>query len=186
MVEFKLVISDKGKSMQKEVKEAAAESLLGLKIGDKVDGNNIGLNGYEFEMTGGSDHCGFPMRKDVTGTKRKRILSISGTGLKVKRKGVRKRKTVCGNTVHEQISQINLNVTKAGSAPLAAEAKEGEAKEGEAKEAPKKEEKKEAPKAEAKKEEKPAEKKEAPKEALKGEEKKEEKKEAKPEEPKKE
>lgn len=169
MAEFKLVISDKGKSTQKEVKEDAANSFVGMKLGDKVSGDTIGLAGYEFEISGGSDYCGFPMRKDVAGTKRKRILTTASTGVKIKRKGMRARKTVCGNTIHEQISQINLKVTKAGAKPIAGEAKEGEAKE----EAPKEEK----PKAEAKEEKKP----EAPKE-----EKKEAKPEAKPAEAKKE
>lgn len=180
MAEFKLVIGIKsGKSVQKEVKDAAAKALIGKKIGDKVSGDDIGFAGYEFELTGGSDYCGFPMRKDVQGASRKRILAIVGVGLKKKGKGVRQRKTVCGNTVHAKISQINLKVLKEGKekldVPAKAEAEapaEGEAKKEEAlkakekkEEAPKKEEKKEAPKEEKpKKEEKPAEeKKEEPK-----------------------
>ena len=118
MAEFKLVISDKGKSAQKEVKESAADTLLGLKIGDKVKGEDLGFAGYEFEITGGSDFCGFPMRQDVTGTKRTRILATKGIGVNEKRKGIRVRKSVCGNTIHEQITQVNLKVTKAGAAPI--------------------------------------------------------------------
>ena len=125
MAEFKLVIGDKGKSTQKEVKEASGDALLNKKIGDKISGDSIGFAGYEFEITGGSDHCGFPMRTDVSGTKRKRILTTAGVGVKTKRKGKRVRKTVCGNTVHEQISQINLKVLKAGAKGLG----EDEAKE---------------------------------------------------------
>lgn len=162
MAEFKIVISDKGKSMQKEVKEAAAAQFMGKKIGEKVGGDAFELTGYEFEITGGSDHCGFPMRKDVNGTKRKKILSISGVGLHVKKKGNRIRKTVAGNTVHERTAQINLKVLKAGAGNLfEATAPEGETPK---EEKPAKEEKKpakekkekapaEEPKAEEKKEE---------------------------------
>ena len=168
MAEFKVVIGTKdGKCVQREVKDANAKNLIGKKIGDKINGDEIGFAGYEFEFTGGSDYCGFPMRKDVRGPGRKRILAVSGVGLKKKRKGMRQRKTVRGNTVSDKITQINLKVLKEGKEKLGAAPKEGEAP---AEEKPKAEEKKEeAPKAEEKpteekKEEKPAEeKKEEPK-----------------------
>jgi small subunit ribosomal protein S6e len=158
MAEFKLVIGTKeGKCTQKEVKENDAKVFLHKKIGEKVSGDDCGLAGYEFEITGGSDSCGFPMRKDVKGTARKRILAVKGVGLKKKDKGIKIRKNVCGNTISDNISQINLKVLKEGKEKLGAkkeEAREGEApaKAEEKKEAPKAEEKKEAPKPEEKKE----------------------------------
>ncbi len=120
MAEFKVVISDPktSKSVQKELKGADADALLGKKIGDKIEGKSLGFEGYEFAVTGGSDKCGFPMRKDVSGTARKRILAVSGVGLKKKAKGIKQRKTVCGNTIHEAISQINLKITKYGKESL--------------------------------------------------------------------
>lgn len=78
----------------------------------------FGLTGYEFLITGGSDHAGFPMRKDISGMGRKKILAVQAIGLKKKAKGLRQRKTVCGNTIHAKISQINLKVTKEGKEPL--------------------------------------------------------------------
>ena len=157
MVGFKVVIGTKdGKCHQKEVPEADSKNLVGKKIGETIKGELIGLTGYDFEITGGTDSAGFPMRKDIAGSGRKRILAVAGIGLKKKAKGIRKRKTVCGNTIHAKISQINLKVLKEGKEKLGAPApKEGEAeapKEAPAeapKEAPK-EEKKEAPKEEAK------------------------------------
>jgi len=129
MVSFKVVIGTKeGKCVQKEIQEPEAKILLGKKLGDSVNGDDIGLVGYEFTITGGSDHCGFPMRKDIDGFSRKKILAVSGIGLKKKAKGIRQRKTVCGNTVHPNISQINLKVTKEGKESLAAPAPEGEEK----------------------------------------------------------
>jgi small subunit ribosomal protein S6e len=195
MAEFKLVIGTKdGKCVQKEVKETDADIFLNKKIGDKISGDACGLAGYEFEITGGSDHCGFPMRRDVSGLGRKRILAVAGIGLLNKKKkrgrdqkgkrtmkGMRSRKTVCGNTIHANTAQINLKVLKEGKAPLAAKEEKKEEKaapaEGEKKAEPKKETPKEEPKkAEPKKEEKPKEeKKEAPKEAPKEEKPKEEK-----------
>ncbi len=117
MVEFKAVISDPktGLSVQSEVKEPAAKSFLGLKIGDTVKGETIDMQGYEFEITGGSDFCGFPMRRDVQGVGRKRILAYSGVGVRKGEKGMLQRKTVCGNTVHAKIVQINLKAVKTGA-----------------------------------------------------------------------
>ena len=125
MVEFKVVISDPktGLSVQKEVKEPAAKAFLGLKIGDSIKGEAIDLQGYDFEITGGSDFCGFPMRKDVVGVGRKKILAYEGTGVRRQEKGMLQRKTVCGNTVHAKIAQINLKAAKVGSADIFAEVK---------------------------------------------------------------
>lgn len=120
MAEFKLNIGnpkDK-KTYKKEVKEAAAEAFIGKKIGDSVKGDSFEFPGYEFTITGGSDFCGFPMRRDVTGSARKKVLIAGGVGMRSKRKGLRLRKTVAGNTIYEKTAQINLKVTKAGKAPL--------------------------------------------------------------------
>jgi small subunit ribosomal protein S6e len=125
MVEFKVVISDPatGLTVQKEVKEPASKTFLGLKIGDMVKGEVIELQGYEFQICGGSDFCGFPMRKDVVGISRKKILAYEGVGVRKQEKGMLQRKTVCGNTIHAKIAQINLKATKLGSTDVFAEAK---------------------------------------------------------------
>ena len=139
MAEFKVVISDpkSGKSIQKEVKETDAAPFIGLKIGDTVKGDSIGFSGYEFAITGGSDHAGFPMRSDVAGSQRKKILAVSGIGIDNKKKyrkkskkglrtmdGMRQRKTVAGNTIHEKTAQVNLKVLKLGKEDLFASAPE--------------------------------------------------------------
>jgi small subunit ribosomal protein S6e len=78
MAEFKVVIADKktGKCLQKELKGESANGLLGKKIGDVIRGELLDLTGYEFKITGGSDYCRFPMRSDVSGTGRKKILLV--------------------------------------------------------------------------------------------------------------
>jgi len=119
MVSFKVVIGTKeGKCVQKDIQEPESKTFLGKKIGDAISGDHIGLAGYEFIITGGSDYCGFPMRKDVEGFARKRILAVEGIGLKKKAKGIRVRKTVCGNAIHPKIAQVNLKVTKNGKEPF--------------------------------------------------------------------
>ncbi len=127
MAEFKLVIGQKdGKSVQKTLREPEAGVLLGLKIGDKVSGDKIGLAGYEFEIRGGSDYCGFPMRKDLPGSARKRIIATKGVGMRDNIQGLRKRKTVCGNAIHAKISQVNLKILKEGKEKLVSEEKKEE------------------------------------------------------------
>lgn len=130
MAEFKLVIANPkdGRCVQRDLKSPEANSLLGTKLGSAVNGESIGLPGYEFTLTGGSDYCGFPMRKDVQGTGRKKIIAVSGVGLKAKEKGIRQRKTVCGNTVHEKIVQLNLKVVKEGGEKIFGEQKAGKEK----------------------------------------------------------
>jgi len=131
---IEIVIADpkSGKSYQKELKDPDSKSLIGHKIGDNVKGEIFGMHGYELEITGGSDYCGFPMRRDVMGVARKKILSTKGIGIQDIDTGDRKRKTVAGNTVFDKTSQVNLKVVKHGKSPLEPPAvAEGEKKEGE-------------------------------------------------------
>ena len=114
---LKVVIGTKeGKALQKEVEDA--KPLYGMSIGQTLKGEVIDLPGYEFEITGGSDKIGFPMRKDVEGTTRRKILAVEGIGLKKQAKGKKVRKNVSGKTVSEDTSQLNLKVTKEGSKSL--------------------------------------------------------------------
>lgn len=108
MAQFKLVISDPStrKSEVLEVKDSAAQLLLGRRIGEVVDGSAIGYNG-KLLITGGSDRAGFPMRPDVLGGVKKYVLLTAGIGFRSKVKGMKKRKLVRGNTITEEIYQIN-------------------------------------------------------------------------------
>ena len=90
-----------------------------LKIGDTIKGGLLGFPNYEFEITGGSDASGFPMRKDVHGPVKKRILvSKRGIGYKPKRKGEKRRKTVRGNEITYDMTLINLKILKYGETEL--------------------------------------------------------------------
>ena len=148
---MKIVFADP-KLKRSVQKELDGSSFLGKKIGDKIKVDS--LSGYEFEITGGSDKAGFPMRRDLNISGKRRLLLTKGTGAKIKRKGGRKRKSIIGAVINDTIAQVNLKVVKAGTKPIH-EALEVELK-------PTKKEKKEAEKkAKAPKEEKPT---EAPKE----------------------
>lgn len=114
---FKVVVSDKAISHQIEVEDG--KELNGLVIGDEFDGSIVGLDGYTLKITGGSDKNGFTMKKDVSGTRRIKSLLSGGVGYKPIGKGVKRRKTVRGNTIAEDIVQINTVVVSAGSKPIA-------------------------------------------------------------------
>ena len=120
---MKIVISDPktGRAYQRELSDEEARLFYGKKIGEEVDLSPIGLSGYVAVIRGGTDRDGFPMRKDVHGTGRKAVLIGSGPGIRkksLKYKGERRRKTVRGNTVAEDIAQLNLKIVKYGEKKL--------------------------------------------------------------------
>jgi small subunit ribosomal protein S6e len=150
----KIVFNDvkSGKSYQKEFE---LELFRSMKIGDKVNGDTLGLKDYEFEITGGSDNAGFPLSKSFDAMVRKRILVEKG-----KRKGGYVRKNVRGNYFGDYMAQINLKTLKYGSVDLMKglgveeKVKEGEVPAEQKKEVKKAEVKPEAPKVLVKVEEK--------------------------------
>jgi small subunit ribosomal protein S6e len=125
---FKLNISDKGKAWKIE---SNAESLIGKKIGDEVDGSDLAesLSGYTLKITGGTDSSGFPHKPNLQGSELKRLIFTKGWGMHKKPrrggkkkvqtvKGLRLRKTVRGAQISEKSTQINIIVTKHGSKSL--------------------------------------------------------------------
>jgi len=117
MVEFKVVVNDikNGKSHQVQVSGHHANSLIGKKIGDEVDGIFISLPGYKLQITGGTDKDGFSMRSDLPGMGRRRLLLSKSKGFKSRENGMRKKKSVRGNTVNQDVVQINMKVVKYSS-----------------------------------------------------------------------
>ncbi len=111
-----LNISHKGKSYKVPL-EGNEQLFLGKKIGDEID---IGLiaPGYKVKITGGSDTAGTPMRKDVHGSGKKYVLLSRGPGYRPKEKGIKKRKLVRGNTISNEIAQVNVVVIVEGETPL--------------------------------------------------------------------
>ena len=129
-MEYKLVLGTKdGKTFQQVIKDSEAAALHGKHIGDTVAGDAMGFPGYEFLVTGGSDKCGFPMRKGIQ-EPRKLILMGQGVGFCGKKrrfgkktyrknqKGLVRRRTVCGERISKIIHQVNMKVTKEGAKPL--------------------------------------------------------------------
>jgi len=109
----------KGLSKQIEIDEKKSRLFEGMKIGESIKGGLIGFPNYEFEITGGSDSSGFPMRKDVHGPVKKKILvSKRGIGYKPTRKGQKRRRTVRGSEITFDMTLINLKVVKYGDTEL--------------------------------------------------------------------
>ncbi len=120
-MEFRVVISDPktGKAYQKVVEGANANRLIGKQIGDIISGTVVELPpDYELQITGGTDRDGFPMRPDLPGSGRRRLLLSGGVGFRPKEKGLRRRKTVRGRVISKDIIQINMKVVKHGKIPL--------------------------------------------------------------------
>lgn len=105
-----VVISDpaSGKAYPKKVDNPAV--FMNKKTGDEVDLGFLGLEGYRAKITGGSDKQGFAMRADLPGTARKKIFVMEN-----RKKGLRRRISVRGNTVSAETQQLNLAITKAGA-----------------------------------------------------------------------
>jgi len=117
---MKLNLSEKdGNTYKVELDADKSRMLIGRKIGEEIEGDLIGAAGYTFVITGGSDISGFPMRADVPGAGKKHILISSGTGIRKASNGQRVRKSVRGNTISDQITQVNLVVKSAGAQKLA-------------------------------------------------------------------
>lgn len=114
MAKFKMIISDPetGNSKLVELEETRAVPLIGRKIGEMLDGSIVGLPGYKVQITGGSDKDGFPMRPNVHGGVRRRVVLGGGVGFKPKSEGERKRKTVRGNVITDEIVQINIKIVE--------------------------------------------------------------------------
>ena len=117
---FKLVIStpETAKAIQYELDDTKTNYLIGKKVGEIVEGDALGLPGYKLKITGGSDTAGFPIRPDVHGSGRKRVLIHGPPGFRSKRAGEGRRKTVRGKELSSLISQVNVRVEEKGTKPL--------------------------------------------------------------------
>jgi len=117
---MQIIISESknGKSYKVDIAKEKESDIIGKRIGDKIDGGVFGAAGYELELTGGSDDSGFPMRGDVTGSRKMKALISDGTGFNAKEKGQRRRKIVRGDTYSPEITQVNAKIVKAGPVSL--------------------------------------------------------------------
>ncbi len=128
MAKFKVIISDPqaGTSKVVEIEEARAAPFIGRKIGEIMDGAVVDMAATKVQIRGGSDKDGVPMRPDVHGGVRRKVVLSGGVGFKPTKDGMRKRKAVRGNVVTDEIVQLNLKIVDQPAKPK--EAKAAEAK----------------------------------------------------------
>ncbi|MCK4482811.1 30S ribosomal protein S6e, partial [Candidatus Bathyarchaeota archaeon] len=110
MAKFKIIVSDpdSGTSKTVELEGTRAVPLIGRRVGEVLDGAIAGLSGHKVQITGGSDKDGFPMRPDVHGGVRRKVILGGGVGFNPRDEGQRKRKMVRGNVITDEIVQINM------------------------------------------------------------------------------
>ena len=112
MAKFKVIVSDPqtGTSKVVEVEEARAAPFIGRKTGETLYGAVVDLPAHKVQLMGGSDKDGVPMRPNVHGGVRRAVVLSGGAGFNPTRKGARKRKTVRGNVITDEIVQINMKI----------------------------------------------------------------------------
>ncbi len=120
MADFKLVVSDPktGKAYNIDVTGPKTAKFVGKAVGTAMDGEAAGLTGYTLVITGGSDKDGIPMRKDLPGQGRRKVLVAGGIGYHPKSDGMRKRKTLRGSEVSSDLVQVNASITAYGPKPI--------------------------------------------------------------------
>lgn len=119
MAKFKVIVSDPedGTSKVVELADARATPLIGRRIGETIDGAIVDLPGQKAQISGGSDKDGFPMRPSVHGGVRRRIVLSGGVGYNPKNEGIRRRKTIRGNVITDEIVQVNLKIVEKPNQP---------------------------------------------------------------------
>jgi len=121
MAKFKVIVSDPeaGTSKVVELEEARAAPFIGRRIGETIDGTAVDLPAHKVQIMGGSDKDGVPMRGSVHGGIRRAVVLSGGAGFKPKKSGERRRKTVRGSTITDEIVQINMKIVEKPGAKVA-------------------------------------------------------------------
>jgi len=114
MAKFKIIVSDPetGTSKVVEIEEARASSFIGRRLGEIIDGAAVDMPAHKVQIMGGSDRDGFPMRGNVHGGVRRKVVLSGGAGFSAKKSGERRRKTVRGSTITDEIAQINMKIVE--------------------------------------------------------------------------
>lgn len=109
-----LIVSDPetGRSQKVEIEDARMSPLIGRRIGEVLDGAAANLPGHKIQLTGGCDKDGIPMRPDVHGGVKTRIILSGGVGFKPRNRGERRRKIVRGNTVTADTIYLNFKIVE--------------------------------------------------------------------------
>ena len=119
MAKFKVIVSDPqtGTSKVVELEEARAAPFIGRRTGEIMDGAAVDLPATKVQIMGGSDKDGVPMRPNVHGGVRRKVVLSGGVGFNPTKGGERKRKAVRGNIITDEIVQINMKMVEQPSKP---------------------------------------------------------------------
>jgi small subunit ribosomal protein S6e len=101
--------------------ERRLQNLYERRMAQEVDGSVLGeeFDGYILRVSGGNDKQGFPMRQGILTNTRVRLLMQKGhSGYRQRRAGERKRKSVRGCIVGNDIAVLNLVITQVGANPI--------------------------------------------------------------------
>lgn len=109
---------DTGRTFHVKLPRDSLRYFVGRKIGEEVPGDPIGLPGYAFVITGGTDRDGFPMHPSLPTPGKRKLLLSSPPGFHPRRKGERRAKLVRGSIISDATRQINLKVLRHGEKPL--------------------------------------------------------------------
>ncbi|KAK0430565.1 40s ribosomal protein s6-b [Armillaria borealis] len=121
---MKVNIADPATGAQKLIDiddDRRVRDFMGKKISQEVPGDNVSdeLKGYVFQITGGNDKQGFPMKQGVLLPSRARLLLADGHSCyRTRRMGERKRKSVRGCIVGPDIAVLSLVIVKHGDAEI--------------------------------------------------------------------
>jgi len=92
------------------------------RMSTEVDGDVLGddWKGYVFKISGGNDKQGFAMKQGVLTSQRVRLLFAKGHSCyRPRRTGERKRKSIRGCVVSQELSVLNLVIVKKGDKDIA-------------------------------------------------------------------
>ena len=119
MAKFKVIVSDPqtGTSKVVELEEARAVPFIGRRIGETMDAAVVDLPGQKLQLMGGSDKDGVPIRPNVHGGVRRKVVLSGGVGFNPTKDGERKRKAVRGNVITDDIVQINVKLVDQPAKP---------------------------------------------------------------------
>jgi small subunit ribosomal protein S6e len=112
---MKIIYSDpkSGRSAQVDLPKDKVGLVLNYKIGDTIDGSIVGLAGYKLKITGGSDNSGFPLHKSIQGSIKTHIFKRANRS--GKSKGIFTRNMIRGNTINQDVEQLNTVIVEYGS-----------------------------------------------------------------------
>ncbi|GMM47581.1 ribosomal 40S subunit protein S6B [Pichia kluyveri] len=101
--------------------EQKLKSFYDKRMGQEVEGETVGdeFKGYVFRIAGGNDKQGFPMKQGVMIPNRVKLLLAKGHSCyRQRRAGERKRKSVRGCIVGNDLSVLALTIVKQGESEI--------------------------------------------------------------------